>query len=320
MLEVDNLSVRFRGDRGWLPAVAEVSFGLGARESLGIVGESGSGKSVTALAILRLHARSTTAVSGAIRYAGQDVLTLPEREMRRLRGGDIAMVFQDPMSSLNPVLTIEEQIGETLRLHQGLRGAAARRRTIELLDLVRIPDAARRIGEYPHRLSGGMRQRVMIAIAIACQPKLLIADEPTTALDVTIQAQILDLLRRLQQELGMALILITHDLGIVAEFTSRIVVMYAGRVVEQASAPALFATPLHPYTAGLLGSIPPLDRDVHRLAAIPGTIPDPGLRIDGCRFHPRCTESVATCATEAPALITDATGHASRCPVRMQGA
>jgi oligopeptide/dipeptide ABC transporter ATP-binding protein len=317
MLAVDGLTVRFRGERGWLTAVEDVSFSLGACESLGIVGESGSGKSVTALSILRLHAKATTETTGSIRYQGQDILGLPERTMRSLRGGDIAMVFQDPMSSLNPVLTIEEQIGETLRLHQGLSRAAARRRAIALLDLVRIPDAARRIGEYPHRLSGGMRQRVMIAIAIACQPKLLIADEPTTALDVTIQAQILDLLRGLQEELGMALILITHDLGIVAEFTRRIMVMYAGRVVEDAPATALFATPHHPYTEGLLASIPPLDRDVHRLAAIPGTIPDPGRRIDGCRFHPRCREALAECSVTAPALLADATGHLSRCPPRM---
>ncbi len=317
MLEVDNLTVRFRGERGWLTAVEEVSFSLGARESLGIVGESGSGKSVTALAILRLHARATTAISGAIRYGGQDLADLPERDMRRLRGGDIAMVFQDPMSSLNPVLTIEEQIGETLRLHQGLSRAEARKRAIGLLDLVRIPDAARRIGEYPHRLSGGMRQRVMIAIAIACQPKLLIADEPTTALDVTIQAQILDLLRGLQEQLGMALILITHDLGIVAEYTKRIAVMYAGRVVEQASASALFADPLHPYTEGLLRSIPRLDVDVRRLTAIPGTIPDPGRAITGCRFHPRCDEARAACRSAAPALVEDGHGHFSRCPPRM---
>jgi oligopeptide/dipeptide ABC transporter ATP-binding protein len=319
MLEVDNLTVRFRGERGWLTAVEDVSLSLAPRESLGIVGESGSGKSVTALSILRLHARATTAITGAIRYGGRDLMALPERDMRRLRGADIAMIFQDPMSSLNPVLTIEEQIGETLRLHQGLTGAAARKRAIGLLDLVRIPDAARRIGEYPHRLSGGMRQRVMIAIAIACQPKLLIADEPTTALDVTIQAQILDLLRGLQEELGMALILITHDLGIVAEYTSRIVVMYAGRVVEQATAPALFATPLHPYTEGLLRSIPRIDVDVRRLTAIPGTIPDPGRAIAGCRFHPRCGEAQNSCRVAPPPLLADATGHLSRCPPRMAG-
>ena len=318
MLDITDLRVRFRGERGWLTAVDGVSFSLEAGESLGIVGESGSGKSVTALSILRLHPRGGSEVTGAIRYAGQDLLTLPDRAMRRLRGGDIATIFQDPMTSLNPVLTVAEHIGETLRLHQGLWGKDARRRAIELLDLVRIPDAARRVDEYPHRLSGGMRQRVMVAIAIACRPKLLIADEPTTALDVTIQAQILELLRQLQAELGMSIVLITHDLGVVAEFTRRIVVMYAGRVVEQAGAAALFARPLHPYTDGLLQAIPRIDRDVHRLATIPGSIPDPGQPMRGCHFYPRCPEARPDCAVVPPPLLSDGSGHLSRCPPRMQ--
>jgi oligopeptide/dipeptide ABC transporter ATP-binding protein len=254
--------------------------------------------------------------SGVIRYGGDDLLTLPERRLRKIRGGEIAMIFQDPMSSLNPVLTIADQIGETLRLHQNLTGAAARKRAIELLDLVRIPDAARRVDEHPHRLSGGMRQRVMIAIAIACRPKLLIADEPTTALDVTIQAQILELLRDLRRELGMAVMLITHDLGTIAEFADRVVVMYAGRVVETAPVADLFARPMHPYTSGLLGAIPKLDEDVDRLTTIPGTIPDPAQPIAGCRFSPRCAEVRDSCRRDVPALLPVGADRLTRCPPR----
>src|SRR3546814_2485426 len=236
LLQVEDLTVEFRGDAGWLRAVEGVSFTLGARESLGLVGESGSGKSVTALSLLRLHARRTTRLpTGRVLWQGRDLLGFSEREIRAIRGKDIAMIFQDPMTSLNPVLTIADQIGETLRIHQGLDRAAARRRAVELLDLVRIPDAGRRIDEYPHRLSGGMRQRVMIAIAIACRPRLLIADEPTTALDVTIQAQILELLRDLPAELGMSVVLISHDPGLIAEFAERVIVMYAGQGVEERS-------------------------------------------------------------------------------------
>src|ERR1700678_4290839 len=234
LLSVDDLTVQFRGDSGWSTAVEGVSFDIAEGESLGVVGESGSGKSVTALSILRLHARGAARFSsGAIRHAGRDLLRARERDLRAVRGRDIAMVFQDPMSSLNPVLTICDQICEPLRLHQGLSSSDARRRAIELLDLVRISDAARRVDEYPHRLSGGMRQRVMIAMAIACRPRLLIADEPTTALDVTIQAQILELLDSLRRELSMALLLITHDLGVVAEHADRVAVMLAGEKVEE---------------------------------------------------------------------------------------
>ncbi len=318
LLSVENLTVQFRGDAGWTTVVDDVSFAVAPQECLGIVGESGSGKSVSALSILRLHARTGARIPhGVISYGGDDLLRLPERRLRRIRGGEIAMIFQDPMSSLNPVLTIADQIAETVRLHQGLSAADARRRAIELLGLVRIPDAARRVDEYPHRLSGGMRQRVMIAIAIACRPKLLIADEPTTALDVTIQAQILDLLRELQRELGMAVILITHDLGVIAEFAQRVVVMYAGRVVESAPVASAFTAPRHPYTDGLIAAIPKLDEDTSRLTTIPGTIPDPTQMIAGCRFAPRCAEVRPRCRIEPPPLLAAAPGHLTRCPPRL---
>ncbi len=320
VLAVENLTVSFRTDAGWMNAVEDVSFEIGAQETLGIVGESGSGKSVTALSILGLHAAATTRIpKGAIRYGGQDLLRVPERAMRRIRGGEIAMIFQDPMSSLNPVLTVADQISETLMLHQGLTRAAARQKAIGLLDLVRIADAAHRVDAYPHQLSGGMRQRVMIAIAIACRPKLLIADEPTTALDVTVQAQILDLLRDLQGELGMSVVLISHDLGVIAEFARRVLVMYAGRVVESAPARTLFRAPMHPYTSGLLAAIPPLDHDVRRLPTIPGSIPDPSRRIAGCRFSPRCAEVEPGCRTAAPDLMTVGEGHLARCLPRLRG-
>jgi oligopeptide/dipeptide ABC transporter ATP-binding protein len=321
LLVVDDLTVRFRAESGWITAIENVGFKLMPRENLGIVGESGSGKSVTALSILNLHTRSTTAMpSGRILYGGHDLLRLSSRELRDVRGGEIAMIFQDPMSSLNPVLTIADQIGETLRLHQGLDAVAARRRAIELLDLVRIPDAARRVDEYPHRLSGGMRQRVMIAIAIACRPKLLIADEPTTALDVTIQAQILELLRDLQAELGMSVILISHDLGVIAEFAQRVLVMYAGRIVEEAPVREIFRRPLHPYTDGLLAAVPKLDTDTRRLSAIPGSIPDPDEAIAGCRFSPRCTEAISACRSETPALLAAGPARFARCPPRVSRA
>jgi peptide/nickel transport system ATP-binding protein len=317
LLAIDHLTVQFHGDRGWSSAVQDVSLRVHEGECVGLVGESGSGKSVTALSVLRLHDPRTSRITGTVRYCGNDVLGMSNRALRQLRGGEVAMVFQDPMSSLNPVLTIADQIGETLRLHEGLTKAAARRRAIELLDLVRIPDAARRVDEYPHRLSGGMRQRVMIAIAMACRPKLLIADEPTTALDVTIQAQILELLRELQAELGMAVLLITHDLGVIAEVAQRVVVMYAGQVVEEAPVERLFAHPLHPYSEGLLLAIPPLDEDVHRLAAIPGNIPDPGRMPAGCRYAPRCPLVRESCVVAPPPLIPVAPAGASRCPVRL---
>lgn len=314
LLEVDNLNVDFRSDSGWTRAVSNVSFSLGANRSLGIVGESGSGKSVSALSILRLHSkRNTRMPESSIRFEGKELLTMPDKQLRKIRGGDIAMIFQDPMSSLNPVLTVGDQIGETLRIHQGLDKAAAHRRAIELLDMVRIPDAARRINEYPHRLSGGMRQRVMIAIAIACRPKLLIADEPTTALDVTIQAQILQLLRELQSEIGMSVILISHDLGLVAEFAERVIVMYAGQVAEEAQSREMFESPLHPYTEGLLKAIPNLDSDDERLIPIPGNIPDPNQWPTGCRFGPRCTLAEAGCFQQPVPLFDLSSGRLLRC-------
>ena len=318
VLAVNNLTVEFRGDDGWVSAVRDVSFSIGRRECLGIVGESGSGKSVSALSILRLHARATSRISsGIIVFNDRDLLKLPEPQMRRIRGAEIAMIFQDPMSSLNPVLTIADQIIEPLRLHQGLTAAAARKRAIELLGLVRIPDAARRIDDYPHRLSGGMRQRVVIAIAIACQPKVLIADEPTTALDVTIQSQILQLLKELQSELDMSVILITHDLGVIAQFADRVVVMYAGQVIESAPVLDLFGKPLHPYTDGLLAAIPRLDGEPGRLKSIAGSIPDPSVHIPGCRFSPRCPEALPVCHEIPPALLPASSMRWSRCPPRL---
>ena len=318
LLEIDNLTVQFRGDGGWITAVDDVSLALREGETLGIVGESGSGKSVTALSVLRLHTASTTRhPTGRISYDGRDMLALTSKQLRAVRGREIAMIFQDPMSSLNPVLTIAEQIGETLRLHQGLDARASRARAIDLLELVRIPDARRRVDEYPHRLSGGMRQRVMIAIAIACRPRLLIADEPTTALDVTIQAQILDLLRELQSSLGMSVILISHDMGVIAEFAQRVIVMYAGRVVETAPVRELFAKPVHPYTEGLLAAIPKLDVDVKRLPAIGGSIPDPAQVIQGCRYGPRCPLVETRCRSEAPALLAAGPSRFARCPPRV---
>jgi peptide/nickel transport system ATP-binding protein len=317
LLEISNLTVQFRGDGGWFTAIDDVSLNLAQGETLGIVGESGSGKSVTALSILRLHTSSTTRPTGRILYSGKDMLTMTPRELRAIRGREIAMIFQDPMSSLNPVLTIADQIGETLRIHQQLDARTSRQRAIELLDLVRIPDARRRVDEYPHRLSGGMRQRVMIAIAIACRPRLLIADEPTTALDVTIQAQILDLLRDLQSSLGMSVVLISHDMGVIAEFARRVIVMYAGRVVETSGVSDLFRKPLHPYTEGLLAAIPKLDIDVDRLPTIKGSIPDPAQAIPGCRYSPRCAIAVPQCRVEAPALLPAGSSRFARCPPRV---
>ena len=323
MLDVKNLSVDFRVEEGWIRAVNDVSFALPENASLGIVGESGSGKSVSALSVLRLHATRTTRVSGTVNFEGQDLLTLPERVMRGIRGRDIAMIFQDPMHSLNPVLSIGDQIGETLCIHQGLSKKDAWRRAIDLLDMVRIPDAKSRVGNYPHQMSGGMRQRVMIAIAIACRPRLLIADEPTTALDVTVQAQILDLLRELRTEIGMSVILISHDLGLVAEFADRVLVMYAGELVENAPAQTIFEAAAHPYSEGLLKAIPSADEDMQRLYAIPGRIPDPSNRPAGCSFAPRCDLVQPACRVDPPLLEPVAPGHLIRCPVRraaLQGA
>jgi peptide/nickel transport system ATP-binding protein len=259
LLEIENLCTYFFTSEGVVRAVDGVSYSVRAGETLAVVGESGCGKSVTAMSILRLMpSPPARIVSGSIRFEGRDLLAASEEEMRRIRGNEISMIFQEPMTSLNPVLTVGKQVAETLELHQGLSGDAAQARAIEMLELVKIPEAARRAGEYPHQLSGGMRQRVMIAMALACNPKLLIADEPTTALDVTIQAQILDLMLELKRKIGAAIVLITHDLGVVAETAQRVVVMYAGRKVEEATVEALFDRPRHPYTLGLMGSIPRL--------------------------------------------------------------
>ena len=321
LVSIDDLTVQFRTDRGWSTAVEGVSFDIGDGDCVGVVGESGSGKSVTALSMLRLHARRTARFAGgSVRYDGRDLLRIPESDLRRIRGRDIAMVFQDPMSSLNPVLTICDQISESLRLHQNMSRADARRRAVELLDLVRIADAGRRVDEYPHRLSGGMRQRVMIAIAIACRPRLLIADEPTTALDVTIQAQILELLRDLRAELGMAMMLISHDLGVIAEFARRVIVMYAGRVVEDAPVDVLFRRPLHPYTEGLMASVPAIEGETARLYSIPGRIPDPDEVVAGCRFGPRCGYAEPVCRAAMPDLVAVDGDHRVRCTPRSRAA
>jgi peptide/nickel transport system ATP-binding protein len=317
LLKIDRLTVDFATVDGVLRAVDGFSLDIEAGETVAIVGESGCGKSVTAMSVLRLVPEPPAQTQGAISFEGRDLLRLPIAEMRAIRGNAISMVFQEPMSSLNPVLTVGRQIGETLRLHQGLSAAAAQRRAVEMLALVGIPVPDRRVREYPHQLSGGMRQRVMIAIALACNPKLLIADEPTTALDVTIQAQILDLMRDLQRRLGSAILLITHDLGVVAETAERVVVMYAGRIVETAPVAAIFATPKHPYTRGLLGAVPRLGSSLRggreRLAEIPGVVPSLRDRPTGCSFAPRCALAADICRARSPALEVKAYGHAAAC-------
>jgi peptide/nickel transport system ATP-binding protein len=317
LLEVENLQVHFRTPAGVNRAVDGVSFHVREGETLAVVGESGCGKSVTAMSVLRLIPTPPGRIAGAIRFAGRDLLALSEVEMRRVRGNDVSMIFQEPMTSLNPVLTIGRQIGETLRLHQGLDRAAAEARAVEMLTLVGIPEPRRRIGEYPHQLSGGMRQRAMIAIALACNPKLLIADEPTTALDVTIQAQVLDLMRDLKHRVGAAIVLITHDLGIVAEVAERVMVMYAGRKVEEAPVADLFRTPRHPYTRGLLGAVPKLGSSIRgeatRLSEIPGLVPSLHQRIKGCVFAGRCAQVTEVCRELAPALEDKARGHIAAC-------
>jgi dipeptide transport system ATP-binding protein len=298
LLNIRNLRVQF----GNFPAVEGVDLTLAAGELLGIVGESGSGKSVTMLALMGLIDAPGRVTADAIEFQGQDLLQLGPRERRRLIGRDVAMVFQDALTSLNPSYTVGAQIAEVLKAHLGLRGAAAKQRVIELLELVEIPDAANRAGAYPHQLSGGMNQRVMIAMAIACNPKLLIADEPTTALDVTIQAQIMDLLLKLQREQGMGLIMITHDLAVVAEMAQRVAVMYAGQIVETGPVPELFEAPRHPYTNALLAAIPEHNRGAHRLSALPGIVPGALDRPAGCLLSPRCPRVQDRCRTERPAL------------------
>jgi peptide/nickel transport system ATP-binding protein len=319
LLEISDLSVRFRTEGRTVLAVDTAAFQVAEREVVALVGESGCGKSVTAMALTGLLPPSAT-VSGEVSFAGRDLRALPDRELRAIRGRDIAYVFQEPMTSLNPVLTVGRQVGEVLRRHQGMRGAAVRRRAIELLDLVGIPLPVRRLGEYPHQLSGGIRQRVMIAMALACAPRLLVADEPTTALDVTVQAGILDVLRTLSAEIGTAVLLITHDLGVVADIADRVVVMYAGRIIEEAPVDDLYARPSHPYTRGLLDAVPNPARRTGTadpvgsgLREIPGRVPVLASSPDACTFAERCTRADDTCLTQRPELASGPGGHPVRC-------
>jgi peptide/nickel transport system ATP-binding protein len=318
LLEVENLQTHFGTPDGVVRAVEGLSFHIEAGETVAIVGESGCGKSVTSMSILRLIAEPPGKIAGAIRFDGKDLLKVSEAEMRDIRGNSISMIFQEPMTSLNPVMTVGRQIGETVQLHQGVNARDAEKKAIEMLTLVGIPAPARRVREYPHQLSGGMRQRVMIAMALACNPKLLIADEPTTALDVTIQAQILDLMRDLKTRLGSAIMLITHDLGVVAEMAQRVVVMYAGRKVEEASVGEIFARPMHPYTRGLIGAVPLLGSSLReggrtKLAEIPGLVPSLRKPIVGCAFAGRCPMVTNLCREVAPAIEPKAEGHNVAC-------
>ncbi|MBM3627626.1 MAG: ABC transporter ATP-binding protein [Alphaproteobacteria bacterium] len=315
VLQVDDLRTHFFTKDGITRAVDGVSFQVKPGETLGIVGESGCGKSVTALSILRLlPARLGRTVGGSVRFDGRELLSLEEGEMREIRGNRIAMIFQEPMTSLNPVLTIGDQIAEAVVIHQRKSRAEAMARAVEMLRLVRIPDPERRVLDYPHQFSGGMRQRAMIAMALSCNPRLLIADEPTTALDVTIQAQILKLMVELKSEIGAAIMLITHDLGVVAETCQRVIVMYAGRVVEEADIYELFDRPLHPYTRGLMASIPRLKKEgARRLSEIPGIVPNLREPIAGCAFAPRCPVATERCRHEAPSLESKGADHRVAC-------
>jgi oligopeptide/dipeptide ABC transporter ATP-binding protein len=316
LLTVRDLHTYFYTDEGVVRSVEGVHLTVHAGETVGLVGESGCGKSVTSLSIMRLVARPGRIVRGTIEFQGKDLLRLSNARMRRIRGNDIAMIFQEPMTSLNPVFPIGDQIAESLRLHLKLSRREAERRSIELLQQVGIPRPEQVVREYPHQLSGGMRQRVMIAIAMACQPQLLIADEPTTALDVTIQAQILDLMKRLQAEYGSAILMITHDLGVVAEMCERVIVMYAGRIVEEADVYTLFENPKHPYTQGLLRSIPRLGERNRRLYSIPGNVPTPINMPEGCKFADRCPMVMDRCRQAEPPLMDvagSASGHRARC-------
>jgi peptide/nickel transport system ATP-binding protein len=317
LLDIRGLKTHFKTDDGWLHAVDGVDLSIDAGETLGVVGESGCGKSVTAKTVMKLiDMPPGRIVAGQVLWQGRDLVPLPPEEMQKIRAKEIAIVFQEPMTSLNPVFTVGEQIAESVRLHEGASRKAAMDRAVEMLRLVHIPMAERRVRDYPHQFSGGMRQRVMIAIALACNPKLLIADEPTTALDVTIQAQILDLMGELKERLGMAVMLITHAMGVVAETAQRVVVMYAGKVVEEASVEELFAHPRHPYTQGLIRSIPRIDTAAThkvRLEAIPGTVPKLVEPAEGCRFAGRCAHVRAACLGATPPLVEVAPGHKVAC-------
>jgi oligopeptide transport system ATP-binding protein len=315
LLQVRNLKTQFHTEEGIVRAVDGVSYDVEEGETLGLVGESGCGKSVSALSILRLIPNPPgKIVDGEIIFEGEDILKMDEEEVRHIRGNRIAMIFQEPMTSLNPVLTIGRQLTEALELHLKMDGSAARKRAAELLEMVGIPAAASRLNDYPHQYSGGMRQRVMIAMAMSCNPKLLLADEPTTALDVTIQAQILEIMARLSRELGTAVVIITHNLGVVARYADRVNVMYAGKVVETAAAPELYANPRHPYTIGLLKSVPRLDQGrKDRLVPIEGVPPDLVNPPAGCSFAPRCAYKIDKCLTEEPPLMSAGDKHQSAC-------
>lgn len=313
LLDVSHLFTSFFSDKGEIRAVEDVSFSIQPGQTLALVGESGCGKSVTAMSIMQLLDYPGKVVGGKILFKGQDLLALPNKEMRKVRGNQIGMVFQEPMTSLNPVFTIGDQIGEVLEIHTTLSKQAIRKEVVRLLEKVHIPSAEKRIDQYPHEMSGGMKQRVMIAMALACKPDLLIADEPTTALDVTIQAQILELLKELQHEMGMAILLITHNLGVVAQFAQDIIVMYASRIVERASVDKLFSNPSHPYTRALLRSLPKPGVRETRLESIPGTVPSPLVYPKGCHFSTRCPEVLQYCADEEPPSIVIEPGHEAVC-------
>jgi oligopeptide/dipeptide ABC transporter ATP-binding protein len=319
LMKITNLTTSFTTDGKVVKAVDHIEFAIDERETVAIVGESGSGKSVTSLSIMRLVPSPPGKIeAGEVRFHGEDLLTLPEKKMQAIRGNKIAMIFQEPMTSLNPVHRVGDQITEAIIQHQKVPKKDAWRKTVELLGMIGIPSPQKRVYDYPHQLSGGMRQRVMIAMALSCRPDLLIADEPTTALDVTIQAQILDLMRKMREELGMAIMLITHDLGVVAEMAQRVLVMYAGRIREEAPAGQLFTAPLHPYTIGLLRSIPRMSGNRERLYMIEGSVPDLSKLPPGCAFHPRCPEAGARCRTVEPELRECGQGRRVACWLRSE--
>jgi peptide/nickel transport system ATP-binding protein len=320
LLEIQDLKTHFVTDRGEVPAVDGVDLYIRKGEVLGVVGESGCGKSVTSLSIMKLIPEPPGKIAGgSIRFKDEELTTAKEKRMKRIRGNEISMIFQEPMTSLNPLLTVGDQIGEAYRLHRNPNRKQARLHTIDMLRRVGIPRPEQIVDEYPHRLSGGMRQRVMIAMALCCEPELLIADEPTTALDVTIQAQILELMKKLNQEMGTAIMLITHDLGVVAEMCGRVAVMYAGKVVEEGPVKDIFRNPRHPYTKGLIRSIPRMDVEQDKLYSIPGNVPSPGSITEGCRFAPRCEHVMEQCRVHMPDLRAVDSHHKSRCWLDEQG-
>lgn len=316
LLEVKDLRTQFkRGKKDWITAVNGVSFNVNAGEIVGLVGESGCGKSVTSLSVMRLHNERLTKISGSIKFGGKEVLDLATSEMQSMRGNEMSMIFQEPMSALDPIMRIEDQLAEAISLHNSnMSKAEIHERCVNALKLVGIPEPEMTLRNYPHELSGGMCQRVMIAMAMSCEPKLLIADEPTTALDVTIQAQILALMEDIRNRRNTGILLITHDLGVVAETCSRVIVMYAGNIVEEAPVKELFANPQHPYTEGLIASVPRLGKRLHRLPSIPGSVPDLSVMPEGCRFAPRCKYAQDSCKQKLPELQTVSEGHRCACP------